>query len=99
MRLLPTLLILLSLALASSAAAFLPAAIEQEFGDAALELRNGYAREVPASLRRNALIEHSGLSAEDWDRLADARDIDVVSALVIKALRSRVRSLAADPPS
>jgi hypothetical protein len=31
----------------------------------------------------------SGLVEDDWDRLAKARDIEVVAAMAIKALRKR----------
>lgn len=44
---------------------------------------------VPDLLSRKRLQERSGLSDEDFDRLADATDIEVVAALAIKALSRR----------
>jgi SLOG cluster2 len=66
------------------------------------ELRKGYEQlktldptifpnisRVPELLSRKRLQERSGLSDEDFDRLADATDIEVVAALAIKALSRR----------
>ena len=59
-------------------------------------LRQSYAKDAPINLSSEALISKSGLSAENWKLLANASDIDVVSALTVKALRRRFPS--ANPP-
>lgn len=63
------------------------------------ELRKGYARlssvdptafpdlhRAPDALNWNRLQERSGLTSGDWECLASATDIEVVSAMAIKAL-------------
>lgn len=44
---------------------------------------------APEVLNWNRLQQRSGLVDGDWDRLANARDIEVVAAMAIKALRKR----------
>jgi SLOG cluster2 len=47
---------------------------------------------APELLSRENLERRSGLDAADWQRLAGARDIEVVAALVIKALLKKKRA-------
>jgi hypothetical protein len=69
------------------------------------ELRKGYEKlkdvdptifpdisRVPELLSRKRLQQRSGLTEEDFDRFADATDIEVVAALAIKALSRRAAS-------
>jgi len=72
----------------------LPPDVEEELGEVFVSfLRQTYKEEAPKFLAAPALIERSGLDAEDWNRLAGARDIEVVIALAIKALRRHVARL------
>jgi len=66
----------------------LPPDVEKELGEAFVSfLRQTYKEGTAKFLAAPAMIERSGLEPEDWDRLAQARDIEVVIALAIKALR------------